>query len=228
MRALFGLALAFVLAACSAPAPAPAPQPHDTPPAVNQPQKESDTPVFEAGPAHGDLMPTSSTEIATFGAGCYWCVEAVYQRIDGVTKVRSGFTGGTVPNPTYTQACSGTTGHAEAVEITFDPKKVTYETLLDWFWRLHDPTKLNRQGADSGTQYRSAIFWHSDAQRAAAQMSMKAAQESFDDPIVTEIAKAGPFYEAEAYHQNYYNSNSSQGYCQIVIAPKLKKLGLPK
>ena len=166
------------------------------------------------------------TEIATLGNGCYWCTEAVLQRLPGVLKVRSGFTGGTVPNPTYEQCCSGETGHAEAVEVTFDPKKISYETLLDWFWRMHDPTTLNRQGADVGTQYRSAIFWHSEAQRAAAEKSKKEAQQAFKDPIVTEITKASAFYEADAYHQNYYNSNSSQGYCRAVIAPKLKKLGL--
>jgi peptide-methionine (S)-S-oxide reductase len=227
MRSFFVLALAFVLAACSASnAPAPSTPLQEEVPAVSQPKKDSG--LAPATAAAAPASNSAATEIATFGAGCYWCVEAVYQRIDGVLKVRSGFTGGTVPNPTYTQACSGTTGHAETVEITFDPKKVSYETLLDWFWRLHDPTTLNRQGADTGTQYRSAIFWHSEAQRDAALKSMKAAQESFDDPIVTEVAKAGPFYEAEAYHQNYYNQNSSQGYCQIVIAPKLKKLGLPK
>ena len=176
--------------------------------------------------SHTAASAPATTEVATFAAGCYWCVEAVYQRLDGVIAVRSGFTGGTVPNPTYEECCSGTTGHAEAVEVTFDPRKVTYETLLDWFWRLHDPTTLNRQGADEGTQYRSAIFWHGPAQRAAAEKSMKEAQASFDDPIVTQIAEAGPFYAAKTDHQNYYNRNSSQGYCRVVIAPKLHKLGL--
>jgi peptide-methionine (S)-S-oxide reductase len=229
------IALALFLAACSAPTP-----PATTAPAVAKPSESvpfvpsenppipdsRGGPVFEAARPKGDSMPTPKTEVATFAAGCYWCVEAVFQRIDGVVSVRSGFTGGHVENPTYEQCCTGETGHAEAVEITFDPKRVSYETLLDWFWRLHDPTSLNRQGADEGTQYRSAIFWHSEAQRAAAEKSKGDAQGAFAQPIVTEITKAGPFYPAAAYHQDYYNRNSAQGYCRLVIAPKLHKLGL--
>jgi peptide-methionine (S)-S-oxide reductase len=228
MRALAALLLTFVLAACSAPsAPAPAATPAPAPPAAAEPAKdEAAPPVFETSGPKGDLMPTPKTEIATFGTGCYWCTEAVFQRVKGVVSVRSGFTGGTVENPTYEQCCSGETGHAEAVEVTFDPSQVSYETLLDWFWRMHDPTTLNRQGADFGTQYRSAIFYHSLLQRYAAEKSLKEAQAAFKDPIVTEITQAGPFYAADAYHQNYYNRNTSQGYCRVVIAPKLQKLGL--
>jgi peptide-methionine (S)-S-oxide reductase len=225
MRTLFVAAVAFALAACSAPSSTPdqAPQTREEASAVPQPKKDS-APL--PAPANAAAEDASATEVATFAAGCYWCVEAVYQRIDGVVKVRSGFTGGHVENPTYEQCCTGETGHAESVEITFDPKKVSYETLLDWFWRLHDPTSLNRQGADEGTQYRSAIFWHSEAQRAAAEKSKQDAQGAFAQPIVTEIAKAGPFYPAAAYHQDYYNRNREQGYCRVVIAPKLHKLGL--
>ena len=223
MRTLLALALTFVLAACSAPTPPESAAPKEETPAVQSPKKDTAPATsIAATPA-----PTpAKTEVATFATGCYWCSEAVFQRVDGVVSVRSGFTGGTVANPTYEQCCTGETGHAESVEVTFDPAKVGYETLLDWFWRMHDPTTLDRQGADVGTQYRSAIFWHSDAQRAAAEKSKKDAQESFKDPIVTEIAKAGPFYAADAYHQDYYNSHKSQGYCRAVIAPKLHKLGL--
>jgi len=224
-KLLAAIALMFFLAACSAStsAPEPAPKPREETAAVPQPKKDS-APL--PAPADAAAPDASATEVATFAAGCYWCVEAVFQRVDGVVKVRSGFIGGNVANPTYEQACSGETGHAEAVEVTFDPKRVTYDTLLDWFWRLHDPTTMNRQGADAGTQYRSAIFWHSDAQRAAAEKSKAAAQPAFAQPIVTEITKAGPFYAADEYHQDYFNRNKSQGYCRAVIAPKLHKLGL--
>ena len=225
MRILVAAAFAFVLAACSAsPSPSePAPQNREENSAVPQPKKDG-APL--PAPANAAAPDAPATEVATFAAGCYWCVEAVFQRVDGVVKVRSGFTGGHVENPTYEQCCTGETGHAEAVEVTFDPKKVSYESLLDWFWRLHDPTTLNRQGADEGTQYRSAIFWHSEAQRAAAEKSKADAQSAFPHPIVTEIAKAGPFYAAAEYHQDYYNRNKEQGYCRVVIAPKLHKLGI--
>ena len=169
-------------------------------------------------------------EVATFGAGCFWCVEAVLQQLDGVQKAVSGYMGGDVPNPTYEQVCTDTTGHAEVVQVTFDPKRVAYEKLLSYFWKLHDPTTLNRQGHDSGTQYRSVIFYHSEAQREAAEKSKKALEESgaFKNRIVTEIKKAGPFYPAEDYHQDYYRLNKRQPYCQFLIAPKLEKLGLEK
>ncbi len=163
---------------------------------------------------------------ATFGAGCFWCVEAVFERIDGVRAVESGYTGGHVEDPTYRQVCEGTTGHAEVARVWFDPAVVDFETLLDLFWRSHDPTTLNRQGADTGTQYRSAIFFHDEAQKEAAKKSKKEAQALFDDPIVTEITPAGTYYPAENYHQDYFRLNRNAPYCQFVIAPKLRKLGL--
>jgi len=168
-------------------------------------------------------------ETATFAAGCYWCVEAVFQRLDGVKSVTSGFTGGNVKNPTYEAVCSGTTGHAEAVQVIYDPTKISYATLCDWFWRLHNPTELNRQGADVGTQYRSAIFYHNEAQKKIAELSRDKAQESFAQPIVTEITKATVFYPAKVSHQDYYKINGNKNpYCRAVIAPKLKKLSLPQ
>jgi peptide-methionine (S)-S-oxide reductase len=168
------------------------------------------------------------TEIATLGAGCFWCIEAVLEQIDGVVDVTSGYMGGTVTNPTYEQVCGGNTGHAEVVQVTFDPARIRYEDLLEHFWKLHDPTTLNQQGNDVGTQYRSAIFYHSEAQRLAAEKSKQAktASGAFGDPIVTEIVAAGPFYKAEGYHQDYYRLNKRQSYCRFVIAPKLEKLGL--
>ncbi len=170
----------------------------------------------------------ASVEKATFAGGCFWCIEAVFEQIPGVLKVTSGYTGGRVANPTYKQVCGGDTGHAEAVEIEFDPGKVTYEKLLDVFWSAHDPTTLNRQGADVGSQYRSAIFHHSDAQRKTAEASMRRLEESgrHSGPVVTTIEKAGIFYPAEDYHQDYYRANPRQGYCQAVIRPKLEKMGL--
>ena len=165
---------------------------------------------------------------AVFAGGCFWCVEAVFEELEGVVDAVSGYAGGSRDTANYEAVCSGETGHAEAVEVTFDSKRISYETLLDWFWRMHDPTTLNRQGPDSGTQYRSGIFWHTEAQRAAAEKSKTDAQSAFKDPIVTEITKAGPFYAAEAYHQDYYDGNKTQGYCRAVIAPKLHKLGLDK
>lgn len=165
-------------------------------------------------------------EKATFGAGCFWCVEAVFQRIKGVTSVVPGYAGGTKENPTYQDVCTGNTGHAEVAQITFDPTKVTYERLLEIFWEAHDPTTLNRQGNDVGTQYRSVIFYHNEKQQAAAEKSLKEAQKHFDRPIVTEIKPLTKFYVAEDYHHNYYNNNTFQPYCQFVIKPKLKKLKL--
>ena len=170
----------------------------------------------------------AENEIASFGAGCFWCVEAVFQQLDGVVEVSSGYMNGTVPDPTYQQVCSGTTGHAEVVQVTFDPKRISFEDLLGSFWKLHDPTTLNRPGSDAGTQYRSAIFYHSEAQRGAAEKSKKAADASgaFTSAIVTEITKAGPYYKAEGYHQDSYRLNKQQPYCRAVIAPKLEKLGM--
>jgi peptide-methionine (S)-S-oxide reductase len=169
---------------------------------------------------------TGGAALSTFGGGCFWCLEAVYDRIEGVVSVTSGYAGGTVKNPTYEQVCTGTTGHAEVVQVAYDPAKTSYEDLLDIFWKAHDPTTLNRQGADVGTQYRSIILYHDEAQKAAAQRSLTKAQAGFKDRIVTEIAPLGVFWKAEDYHQDYYNANKSAGYCRVVISPKLKKLGL--
>lgn len=173
-------------------------------------------------------MSETKTEIATLGAGCYWCIEAVLEQLDGVLDVTSGFMGGQVDDPTYEQICSGTTGHAEVVRVVFDPAIISYKRLLSYFWRLHDPTTLNRQGNDVGTQYRSAIFVHSPDQRAVAETSKRLADESgvFPDPIVTEIADASTWYEAKGSHQDYYRQNKDQPYCKFIIAPKLDKLGL--
>lgn len=166
-------------------------------------------------------------EVITLGAGCFWCVEAAYGQIEGVYSAVSGYMGGSVADPTYEQVCSGTTGHAEVVQVVYDPKKITTPRILDWFWDLHDPTTLNRQGADVGTQYRSAIFFSSDEQRQIAEESKEVAQKDFKDPIVTEVTKASTFYPAEKYHQDYYFENRSKNpYCRAVIEPKLRKLKL--
>jgi peptide-methionine (S)-S-oxide reductase len=165
-------------------------------------------------------------EIATFGAGCFWCVEAVFQRIEGVEKVVSGYCNGSVKNPTYKQVCEGTTGHAEVCQLTYDPQKVSFDELLEIFWQTHDPTTLNKQGNDVGTQYRSGIFYHNETQKVVAEKYKKAldAEKIFPKPIVTEITAIDVFYPAEDYHQNYYNQNTSQGYCAFVITPKVDKL----
>ena len=165
-------------------------------------------------------------ETATLGAGCFWCVEAVLMRVDGVHGLRSGFMGGSVANPSYEQVCREDTGHAEVVQVEFDPAVLPYAHLLEWFWNLHDPTTKDRQGNDVGPQYRSAIFFHDEAQRETAERSKEAAAERFPAPIVTEISAAGPFYEAGPEHREYYNRNREQGYCRMVIAPKLRKLEL--
>jgi peptide-methionine (S)-S-oxide reductase len=165
-------------------------------------------------------------ERATFGNGCFWCTEAVFQRLKGVQSVVSGYGGGWAPNPTYEQVCTGETGHAEALQITFDPAIVSYHDLLEVFWQTHDPTTLNRQGPDFGTQYRSAIFYHSDTQKELAQELKRKldASGAFDRPIVTEITAFTAFYPAEDDHQNYYNQHPQQMYCRVMIAPKLEKL----
>ncbi len=166
-------------------------------------------------------------EVAILGAGCFWCIEAAYNQLDGVHTAVSGYAGGTVENPTYEQVVTGDTGHAEVVKVVFNPEKISYERVLAWFWDLHNPTTLNRQGNDIGTQYRSAIYFSSEQQRELAEASKKAAQANFKDPIVTEITKAGEFYPAEKYHQGYYFENKSKNpYCRFVIEPKLKKLDL--
>ncbi|MEJ7557501.1 MAG: peptide-methionine (S)-S-oxide reductase MsrA [Pedobacter sp.] len=165
-------------------------------------------------------------EKATFGNGCFWCSEAVFQRLKGVTMVRSGYEGGDVVNPSYDDVCTGTTGHAEVIELTYDPAKISYEELLEVFWKTHDPTTLNRQGADVGPQYRSVVFYHNDAQKALAEKYKKEfnTKNAFGKPVVTAINKAAPFYVAENYHQDYYNKNGSQPYCRAVILPKMEKL----
>ena len=164
-------------------------------------------------------------EIATFGAGCFWCVEAVFQRLEGVESVVSGYTGGNIKNPSYKEICTGLTGHAEVIKITFDPAIISYELLLEVLWTTHDPTTLNRQGNDRGTQYRSAIYYHSEEQRLAGELSKaEVATQLWDDPIVTEITSAPIFYPAEDGHQNYYNQNGIVPYCRIVINPKVAKL----
>jgi peptide-methionine (S)-S-oxide reductase len=168
----------------------------------------------------------TKNSIATFGAGCFWCVEAVFERLNGVHAVESGYMGGHIENPTYQQVCTGMTGHAEVTQIHYDPEAISFEALLDWLWRAHNPTTLNRQGGDSGTQYRSAIFYHDEAQRKAAEASKEAAQAQFADPIVTEITAASTYYPAENYHQDYYRLNATAPYCQMVIRPKLQKLNL--
>jgi len=162
---------------------------------------------------------------ATFGGGCFWCTEAVFERVKGVGAVVSGYAGGTIPNPSYRQVCSGTTGHAEVIQVDYDPAQVSFDTLLDLFFASHDPTTLNRQRADTGTQYRPGIFCHSSEQRQAAEAKIQAltAAKAFTKPIVTELAEAATFYPAEAYHQDYFRLNPRQSYCQAVIAPQLQK-----
>jgi peptide-methionine (S)-S-oxide reductase len=167
-----------------------------------------------------------SVQVATFAGGCFWCTEAVFLEVKGVEKIVSGFTGGFIKNPAYREVCNETTGHAEGIQITFNPKEVAYEDLLEIFFATHDPTTLNKQGADVGTQYRSAIFYHSQEQKtkAIAYIQLIEKEKLYANPIVTQIEEVGVFYLAEDYHQNYYNQNKEQGYCQYVIAPKLDKL----
>ncbi len=165
-------------------------------------------------------------EVATLGGGCFWCLEAAFEKLKGVEEAVSGYAGGTVPNPTYKQVCTGKTGHAEVVQITFDPAVISYKDLLDVYFTIHDPTTLNRQGADVGTQYRSVIFYHTPEQEQAARAMIAEleAQGRWEDPIVTQVEPLEAFYPAEDYHQEYYEHNSGQPYCRIVIAPKLSKL----
>lgn len=164
-------------------------------------------------------------EKATFGAGCFWCVEAVFEKLNGVESVISGYTGGNKPNPTYKEVCTGETGHAEVSQITYNPNVITYTELLEVFWKTHDPTTLNRQGNDIGTQYRSAIFYHNDEQKRIAELYKKKLEEEkvFNKPITTEITALSVFYPAEDYHQDYYEQNKTQPYCSMVITPKLDK-----
>jgi peptide-methionine (S)-S-oxide reductase len=169
---------------------------------------------------------SGATEIATLGGGCFWCIEAIYGRIVGIQSVVSGYAGGQKADPTYEEVCSGTTGHAEVVQIHFDPKVISYGEVLGLFWKAHDPTTLNRQGADVGSQYRSIILYNSEEQRRAAERSKAEAGQAFAEPIVTEIVPLTVFYPAENYHQDYYRNNPQGGYCSFVIRPKLQKLGL--
>jgi peptide-methionine (S)-S-oxide reductase len=168
---------------------------------------------------------TPNIQTATFGSGCFWCTEAVFLDVKGVTEVASGYMGGKIKNPTYEAVCTGTTGHAEVIQLKYDASQVSYEDLLEIFWNTHDPTTLNRQGADVGTQYRSVVFFHSDEQKTTAEAYKKQLTTSgvFKNSIVTEITAASEFYKAENYHQNYYSLNTNQGYCQYVIRPKVEK-----
>ena len=163
---------------------------------------------------------------ATFGMGCFWCTEALFQRLNGVTGVKSGYEGGDVPNPTYEEVCTGTTNHAEVIEVSYDPAKISYDELLEVFWKSHDPTTLNRQGADVGTQYRSVVFYHTDEQKEIATKYKEELNKTkaFPNPVVTEIAKAETFYVAENYHQDYFIKNGELPYCRLVILPKMEKL----
>ncbi len=163
-------------------------------------------------------------EKATLGGGCFWCTEAVFESLPGVITVISGYAGGAKTNPTYEEICTGKTGHAEVVEITFDPAKISYAKLLEIFWKAHDPTTLNRQGADVGTQYRSVIFYHNESQKVLAEKSRSEAQKQHEKPIVTEIKPLVQFYQAEEYHQNYFEKNPDAAYCRFVIKPKLEKM----
>jgi len=171
------------------------------------------------------MVSAERCEVATLGGGCFWCLEAVFEQLQGVNAVVSGYSGGEVPNPSYKQVCRGNTGHAEVVQVTFDPEVITYGQLLEVFFDIHDPTTLNRQGADVGPQYRSVIFYHDEGQRETAAEVMEVLEEEgrWEDPIVTELAPLEAFYEAEGYHQAYYRENATQPYCRVVISPKVAK-----
>ena len=171
----------------------------------------------------GKDMMANEQEVATLGGGCFWCLEAVYEEVQGVEEIVSGYAGGTVTDPTYQQICTGTTGHAEVVQLTYDPDEISFRELLEIFFVIHNPTTLNRQGADVGTQYRSVIFYHDEAQRETAREVMDEVAGAWEDPIVTELSPAPEFYPAEDHHQDYYENNPLQPYCQVVIRPKLAK-----
>jgi peptide-methionine (S)-S-oxide reductase len=186
-------------------------------------EKEVVLPIFNK---IDHMKSQNEIEIATFAGGCFWCTEAVFLELEGVKSVVSGYIGGNTKNPTYSEICTGDTGHAEAIQITFDPKLISFGELLEVFFATHDPTTLNQQGNDFGTQYRSEIFYHNEIQKQISQdyIELMTNQHTFDDKIVTKISPASTFYEAELYHQNYYNQNKSQGYCSYVITPKVDKV----
>jgi peptide-methionine (S)-S-oxide reductase len=188
-------------------------------------QRDSSGVVVKSDTLNLNQINMDSMEVATLGAGCFWCVEAVFQDIKGVASVQSGYSGGTVINPSYKEVCTGNTGHAEVVQITFDPKVVSFETILEVFFETHDPTTLNKQGGDEGTQYRSAVFYHNARQKELAELAIKAGNESgnWSNPIVTEVTAFTNFFPAEDYHQDYFNLNGTQPYCAMVIAPKVDK-----
>ena len=167
----------------------------------------------------------SNMEIATFGSGCFWCTEAIFEQLKGVESAKSGYSGGLTKNPTYEEVCTGETGHAEVIQVAFNPEIITYKELLEVFWQTHDPTSLNRQGEDVGTQYRSAIFYHNQKQKDIAESYMNKLDQAqiFDNPIVTEITQFDIYYKAENYHQDYYNGNKAKPYCSMVITPKVEK-----
>lgn len=177
-----------------------------------------------AAPSFSSNMKTNTTELATLGGGCFWCLEGCFEIIPGVKAVTSGYSDGPKDNPTYKEVCGGNTGHAEVVQIEYYPALVSYEKLLETFWQIHDPATLNRQGHDVGTQYRSIILYHNDAQKAAAEKSKAEAQKELSKPIVTQIVPLKKFWPAEAYHQDYFRSNPDQGYCQMVVRPKVEKV----
>lgn len=183
------------------------------------------TSASDPAPTNTGDPPAATGKVATFGSGCFWCTEAVMERLAGVESAVSGYMGGTTVDPSYREVCSGETGHAEVVQVTYDPSKVTYEQLLEVFWKTHDPTTLNQQGADHGTQYRSVVFYHNESQRRSAEHYLKKLDESgaFGDPIVTEVTEASEFYVAEKDHQDYYARFPYAGYCQMVIVPKMEK-----
>lgn len=200
------------------PPPAPPPEANPNP---DDPTSQNERPMT-------DNSDQPALETATFAGGCFWCIEAVLDRIDGVSDVKSGYMGGDVDNPTYRAVCDGVTGHAEVVQFRFDPKVTSYEKLVGYFFVMHDPTTLNRQGNDVGTQYRSAIFYHSDAQKQTAERVIAKINPKFDNGIVTEVTAASTFWPAEDYHQDYWAKNPSDGYCNAFIPSKLEKLGLER
>jgi peptide-methionine (S)-S-oxide reductase len=216
------LAAALALAACTENGDDPVPKSPDT---ARPEGGEPAEPTAATAPQGRTEDPEARAKLATFGAGCFWCVEAIFQRLDGVLKVTSGYAGGQVESPTYQQVCSGTTGHAEVCQVRYDPEKISYADLLAVFFHVHDPTTPNRQGADVGTQYRSAIFFHDDEQKVLAEKAIREvdAAKLYHSPVVTEIVAYERFFPAEGYHQGYFDQNPDQGYCRLVIRPKIEK-----